>query len=99
MVDGAAVNGWAWDAASHRWRVQRGAAYVTCASLGEPPAAASLFAVELAPPDAALKALAGRPDLNSLDRAAIRRVRHLLYGGDPDYEEELAGVGDDRPAT
>ena len=34
--------------------------------------------------DAALKELAGRPGLTALDLAAIRRVRHLLYGGDPD---------------
>lgn len=94
MADGAVVSGWTWDAASRRWRVQRGTAWVTCASPGEPPAAASLFAVELASPDAALKALAARPGLNSLDRAAIRRVRHLLYGGDPDYEEDPAAARD-----
>lgn len=34
--------------------------------------------------DAVLKELAARDGLTQLDLAAIRRVRHLLFGGDPD---------------
>jgi hypothetical protein len=33
--------------------------------------------------DAVLRQLASRDGLNALDVAAIRRVRHLLYGGHP----------------
>lgn len=95
MADGAEVLGWTWDRASHRWRVRRGTAWVTCASSNEPPAHANLFAVELddvTPQDARTRALANAAYLAALPHDLLREALLVFQYEQPDKAARLRAL-------